>query len=93
MFTGIVEELGRVRSRDGARLVIEASTVLDDVVLGASIAVSGCCLTVVEWGADWWACDVSDETWRRTCLGALHPGVQVVRRGRRQRGWRQRGRL
>ncbi|MFM8310437.1 MAG: riboflavin synthase [Ilumatobacteraceae bacterium] len=77
MFTGIVEELGRVRSRDGARLVIEASTVLDDVVLGASIAVSGCCLTVVEWGADWWACDVSDETWRRTCLGALHPGDVV----------------
>ncbi len=77
MFTGIVEELGRVRSRDGARLVIGASTVLSDVELGASIAVNGCCLTVVEWGDDWWSCDVSDETFARTCLGAVSPGDPV----------------
>ncbi len=49
MFTGIVEELGRVASRDGARIRLEADRVLEDVVLGASIAVNGCCLTVVSW--------------------------------------------
>ena len=51
MFTGIVEELGRVRSvtpnEGGARLVIDAEAVLDDAEIGASIAVNGCCLTVV----------------------------------------------
>jgi riboflavin synthase len=49
MFTGIVEELGTVAERQGSRLRIEAATVLDDVQLGASIAVNGCCLTVVAW--------------------------------------------
>ena len=52
MFTGIVEELGTVRAvdavGDGRRLVVAAETVLDDVTLGASVAVNGCCLTVVE---------------------------------------------
>ena len=61
MFTGIVEELGRVRAvtpnDGGARIEIEAATVLDDAELGASIAVNGCCLTVVELGAGWWAAD------------------------------------
>ena len=50
MFTGIVEELGTVVSREGPRLRIAATTVLDDVELGASIAVNGTCLTVVELG-------------------------------------------
>mgnify|MGYP006293614731 CR=1 FL=1 len=77
MFTGIVEELGRVRERNGSRLVVDAQEVLRDVELGASIAVNGCCLTVVEWGDGWWACDVSDETWRRTCLDALAVGDPV----------------
>jgi riboflavin synthase len=48
MFTGIVEELGEVVERDGARLRIRANAVLTDAQLGASIAVNGCCLTVVE---------------------------------------------
>ena len=77
MFTGIVEELGRVASLDGPRLRIEAETVLADVELGASIAVNGCCLTVVDWGDDWWMADVSDETFRRTSLGAVRPGDVV----------------
>ena len=51
MFTGIVEELGTVVSREGPRLRIAAPTVLDDVELGASIAVNGTCLTVVGWDA------------------------------------------
>jgi riboflavin synthase len=77
VFTGIVEELGRVAERDGDRLRIACSTVLDDVVLGASIAVNGCCLTVVGWGDDWWDADLTDETWSRTSLGDLAPGDAV----------------
>src|SRR5689334_21485671 len=81
MFTGIVEELGRVRSvtpnEGGARLVIEAKTVLDDVVLGASIAVNGCCLTVVAFDAASWSADAVIETLARTNLGDLTPGAAV----------------
>ena len=77
MFTGIVEELGTVISRQGPKLRIGASTVLADVELGASIAVSGTCLTVVAWGDDWWEADVVEETYARTCLGALEPGSPV----------------
>ena len=79
MFTGIVEELGEVVERDGPRLRLRARTVLDDVALGDSIAVNGCCLTVVAWDADegWWEADVSDETFARTDLGNAAPGSKV----------------
>ncbi len=81
MFTGIVEELGTVASRHGARLRINAETVIADITMGESIAVNGCCLTVVAWGTDdgrsWWEADVVDETWSRTSLGALGPGSPV----------------
>jgi riboflavin synthase len=77
MFTGIVEELGTVISREGPKLRLRATTVLDDVELGASIAVNGTCLTVVAWGDDWWEADVVDETYARTSLGALQPGDPV----------------
>lgn len=77
MFTGIVEELGSVVSLEGPRLRLSARTVLGDVSMGASIAVNGCCLTVVAWGADWWEADVSDETFARTSLGSLSPGDPV----------------
>lgn len=77
MFTGIVEELGTVASRSGPRLRITATTVLEDVELGASIAVNGTCLTVVGWGDHWWEADVVEETYARTCLGALAPGDRV----------------
>jgi riboflavin synthase len=87
MFTGIVEELGSVQSREGSKLRIACSLVLEDVALGASIAVNGCCLTVVDWGSDdadagcakpsWWEADVSDESYRRTSLGALAIGDPV----------------
>ncbi|MBU6316822.1 MAG: riboflavin synthase [Acidobacteria bacterium] len=77
MFTGIVEELGHVQSFDGARLRIGAHTVLSDVRLGDSIAVNGCCLTVVEMGEDWWEADVSQETMDRTSLRAAEPGSPV----------------
>jgi len=79
MFTGIVEELGTVASREGPRLRIAARTVLEDVSSGASIAVNGVCLTVVDWdaAAGWWEADVVDETYRRTALGSLAPGHPV----------------
>ncbi|MEQ1787256.1 MAG: riboflavin synthase [Acidimicrobiales bacterium] len=79
MFTGIVEELGTVVSREGPRLRIAATTVLDDIEMGASIAVNGTCLTVVGWdaAAGWWEADVVDETYARTALGALEPGHRV----------------
>src|SRR3954468_4763185 len=87
MFTGIVEELGSVLSREGPKLRIACSLVLEDVALGASIAVNGCCLTVVDWGSDdgdaacgkpaWWEADVSDESFARTSLGALRVGDPV----------------
>ena len=79
MFTGIVEELGTVVSREGPRLRIGAKTVLDDVALGGSIAVNGTCLTVVDWSLDegWWEADVVDESYARTSLGALEPGHRV----------------
>ncbi len=79
MFTGIVEELGTVVSRNGPRIRIGATVVLDDVEMGASIAVNGTCLTVVGWDAveGWWEADVVDETYDRTALGALQPGHGV----------------
>lgn len=77
MFTGIVEELGTVRSRQGPKLRIGASTVLADIELGASIAVNGTCLTVVAWGDDWWEADVVEESYARTSLGVLTSGDRV----------------
>lgn len=79
MFTGIVEELGTVVSREGTRLRIAARTVLEDVSMGASIAVNGVCLTVVGWDATegWWEADVVEETYARSALGALAPGHRV----------------
>jgi len=65
------------RPPGGARLEIEAGTVLDDAELGASIAVNGCCLTAVELGDGWWAADAVEETLRRTCLGGLAAGDRV----------------
>jgi riboflavin synthase len=88
MFTGIVEELGAVLSRGDiedqvVRLRIGANNVLADATLGASIAVNGCCLTVVEFepaaggSAGWWEADVSLETLQRTNLGSLGDGDPV----------------
>ena len=81
MFTGIVEELGTVASvtpvADGARIVIDATTVLADAAIGDSIAVNGCCLTVVELTDGAWAADAVTETLDRTALGALAAGDRV----------------
>lgn len=79
MFTGIVEELGTVATRDGSRLRINCSNVLDGASIGDSTAVNGCCLTIVAFDAEagWWEADVSDETFNRTNLGALSAGDPV----------------
>ncbi|HEX2738493.1 MAG TPA: riboflavin synthase [Acidimicrobiia bacterium] len=81
MFTGIVEELGRVKAvipdDGGARIEIEATKVLDDARIGDSIAVNGCCLTVVERADNWWAADAVTETLERSTLGALHAGDPI----------------
>jgi riboflavin synthase len=81
MFTGLVEELGRVRSvganATGARLEIDAGVVLEDAALGASIAVNGCCLTVVDLGRGSFSADAVEETLTRTSLGALSAGDPV----------------
>jgi riboflavin synthase len=77
MFTGIVEELGAIESVTGDRVRIAATRVLDDAEVGASIAVDGCCLTVVALGDGWWEADVSEETRKRTTLGERRPGDPV----------------
>ena len=79
MFTGIVEERGTVASRDGSRLRINCTKVLEGATIGDSTAVNGCCLTIVgfDTAAGWWDADVSDETYNRTNLGALSAGDPV----------------
>lgn len=77
MFTGLIEELGSVASREGGRFTFAATLVTEDATIGDSIAVNGCCLTVVELGPGWWAADVVDETLARTTLGRLAPGHPV----------------
>ena len=77
MFTGIVEEVGEVRAREGGELVIACRTILEDVALGDSIAVNGVDLTVRTIGDDSLTFDVMPETFRRSNLGEAGPGVRV----------------
>lgn len=66
MFTGIVEEIGLIKSFDGHRLVVECSKVLDGTQVGDSIAIDGCCQTVVDMNSNTFTADVSSETLRIT---------------------------
>jgi riboflavin synthase len=77
VFTGIVEELGSVAWREDERVRINAVAVLADAAVGDSIAVNGCCLTVVVLGDGWWEADVTEESYARTNLGSLEPGDPV----------------
>jgi riboflavin synthase len=81
MFTGIVEELGTVVSidalPDAARIRISGPLVTSDAVHGASIAVNGVCLTVVDFGDGEFSADVMDETLKRSSLGDLSAGSRV----------------
>jgi riboflavin synthase len=82
VFTGIVEELGRLTGRSGSgrsveRFVFDAPVVTASCAVGDSIAVNGCCLTVVDLADRWWAADVVGETLATTTLAALAPGDPV----------------
>ena len=81
MFTGIVEELGRVvrleTVEDCARLTVEAPTVTQDASLGDSISVNGCCLTIAAMHGSAFTADLMAETLTRTTLGSQAPGDPV----------------
>lgn len=81
MFTGLVTDIGRVRAvRDtnrDRRIEVETSYDLATVPIGASISHAGCCLTVVDKGADWFAVEVSGETLAKTTLGRWGEGSRV----------------
>lgn len=84
MFTGIVTDLGRVRAIEhpegeagDARFTFETGYDTGSIALGASIACSGACLTVIDKGPGWFAADVSGETLSKTTLGDWEPGTPV----------------
>src|SRR5947207_5725140 len=80
MFTGIVTDVGTVRSaeqRGDLRLVVGTAYDLDSVDLGASISCSGVCLTVVDKGDDWFAVDVSGETISRSAADHWRDGAKL----------------
>lgn len=80
MFTGIVTDIGTVIAREqrgDTRFRIRTAFDTDSIAIGASIACSGCCLTVVQTGADWFAVDVSAETLSRTTLGQWGEGSRI----------------
>ena len=80
MFTGIITDIGTIRSaeqRGDLRLVIGTAYDMEGVAIGASIACSGACLTVVEKGADWFAVDLSAETVERTAPGLWKQGGRL----------------
>ena len=80
MFTGIVTDVGRVRAierKGDTRIEIETAYDMDDVDIGASIACSGPCLTVVEKGSGWFAVEASAETLDKTALGDWEVGTRI----------------
>src|SRR5579863_8787729 len=84
MFTGIVTALGTVRgiaplgaSSDMRLTIVAPWTDTASIPIGASIGCSGCCLTAVEVGPDWFAADASAETLSKTTLGRWHSGTRV----------------
>ena len=85
MFTGIITDVGRLRevtrvtgSEWGdTRMIVETSYDTDTIDIGASIAHSGACMTVVEKGEGWYAFDVSDESLDKTTLGSWSPGHTI----------------
>lgn len=81
MFTGLIEEMGRVGGlrKDGGktRITIEAKRIAGELKIGDSIAVSGVCLTAVEVKRKQFSADLAEETLQRTSLGGLKPGAWI----------------
>jgi riboflavin synthase len=81
MFTGLVEEKGTLQEKiptgDGFQFVIEANKIMDDLQIGSSVAVNGCCLTVVQIRDKSFAVDTIEETLNKTNLGQLKQGMKV----------------
>jgi len=77
MFTGIVEEVGRVTSAQSGKLIISASDVLQGMELGGSIAVNGVCLTITNFNTSSFSVDIMPETLKRSNLGLLSAGDEV----------------
>jgi len=80
MFTGIITDIGKINAseqRGDLRLIISCGYDMDSVAIGASIACSGVCLTVVDKGADWFAVDASAETLSRTAAGMWAEGARL----------------
>src|SRR5471032_3121125 len=80
MFTGIITDLGTVRGvvpGGDTKLVVATRFPMDEVTIGASIACSGACLTVVEKAEGWFAALVSAETLARTSLGSWREGTRI----------------
>lgn len=81
MFTGLVEELGKIKTithgAKSVRITVLANKVVSDVQLGDSIAVNGTCLTVVEFASTWFTADVMPETVKSTVLASLKIGDTV----------------
>jgi riboflavin synthase len=81
MFTGLVEEKGILKEKiptgDGFQFVIEAKIIMKDLQIGSSVAVNGCCLTVVKIDGNTFAVDTIEETLNKTNLGVLKQGMNV----------------
>ncbi len=77
MFTGIIEETGRLKSLNGGRIEITCAKILSDIKIGDSISTNGICLTVTDFAKDYFAADVMPETFRRTSLEELNIGGVV----------------
>lgn len=81
MFTGIIEEIGEIKSfthgSNGATIVVQCKNVLADTKLGDSVAINGCCQTVVDMGEDFFSARVSDETLNITNFASLKSGDKV----------------
>ena len=71
MFTGIIEEVGRLKSLNGGRIEISCEKILSDMKIGDSISTNGICLTVTDFSENFFAADVMPETFRKTSLAEL----------------------
>ena len=74
MFTGIIEEIGRLKNLSGGRIEIFCEKILSDMKIGDSISTNGICLTVTDFAENFFAADVMPETFRKTSLSEISAG-------------------